>query len=161
MEEKDKIYLQIQNQEAKIAFTLARYAGLRREEICNNIRWQDIYWNENMINIPKGKTGENQRVPMVPDLREILLQFKQSEGFCVSLHPDTLTHMIGKSKKEAGIKKQGAVHILRHSLGTDLIEDFDLREVQEILRHTSVATTQIYTQISKKRLQEKMSKKVL
>lgn len=50
-------------------------------------------------------------------------------------------------------------HKLRHSWGYHLRndKDMDIREIQEILRHTDISSTQIYTQVSKKKLKEKLS----
>jgi len=77
--------------------------------------------------------------------------------------------------KEAGIKagitkldsegnpiKETVVHPhrLRHSWGAHLLKDkeMDIREIQEVLRHSSLQSTQIYTQVSKEHLKDKLSK---
>jgi len=162
IEEKNRIFQKIKHPHAKLAFALGRYAGLRRKEIVRNLRWEDIWWDQDVINIPHGKTGERQKVPLFPKLKEILKEHQKKDGFIVDIHPDNITHHLSDAKKEAGIKKKGAVHILRHSLGADLrSQDMDIRDIQDVLRHAQITTTEIYTQLSTQKLKDKMKSKKL
>ncbi len=71
------------------------------------------------------------------------------------LSPRYIQHLIARYARAAGLAKKVTPHTLRHSYATDLLSHgADLRSVQELLGHKNVATTQMYTHVTNKRLRE-------
>ncbi|HBV57731.1 MAG TPA: site-specific tyrosine recombinase XerD [Candidatus Magasanikbacteria bacterium] len=71
------------------------------------------------------------------------------------LTPRSVQRLIKRYSKMAGITKNITPHVLRHSYATDLLQNgADIRSVQEMLGHSSITTTQIYTHVTNKGLAE-------
>jgi len=108
--------------------------------------------------IPIGAKAINSLKRYLSLSRPQLLKKKESEflflsRFSKKISRQSLWKILKRYAKEARIKKPIRPHILRHSFATHLLErGADLRSVQEMLGHTNISTTQIYTHINKDRL---------
>ncbi len=84
-----------------------------------------------------------------------LMDDNDPDGESLRLTPRSVQRMIKKYALMAGLPVNVTPHVLRHSFATDLlIAGADLRSVQELLGHSDVSTTQIYTHITNKQLKE-------
>ena len=108
--------------------------------------------------IPLGKKAIHSINRYLEFSRPHFLKNKTSEFLFVNRSGNKLSRqsvwkLIKQYAKEAKIKKPIKVHTLRHSFATHLLErGADLRSVQEMLGHSNISTTQIYTHIDKERL---------
>lgn len=141
-------------------------AGLRVSEIIN-LKLESVYFEEGFVKV-LGKRMKERIVPLnyiaLNSIQEYLKYYRnffekqKSEYLFLSRTGKKLTRMdvwniLKKRALETGIKKRLHPHILRHSFATHLIEGgADLRSVQEMLGHTSIITTEIYTHVNKKQL---------
>ena len=72
-----------------------------------------------------------------------------------ALTPRSIQRLMEKYTRQAGIIKNISPHTLRHSFATDLLQNgADIRAVQEMLGHSSITTTQIYTHITNRQLKD-------
>jgi integrase/recombinase XerD len=108
--------------------------------------------------IPMGKKAIVSIRRYLESSRSDLLKKRECEYLFLSrsgkkLSRQSLWKLIKRYALEAKIKKPIWPHILRHSFATHLLErGADLRSVQEMLGHSNISTTQIYTHINKDRL---------
>lgn len=148
--------------------------GLRVSELVN-LKLGDLHLPMNLLQTI-GK-GDKERIIPISDVavdwlnqymkttRVQLLDGKSNtEYLFLNAHGRQLTRqaiwqMIKKYVNQAGIKRHVTPHTLRHSFATHLLENgADLRIVQELLGHSDISTTQIYTHISHKHLTEVYNK---
>jgi integrase/recombinase XerD len=153
----------------KTILELMYATGLRVSEVAG-LRVDDLNLEVDFLKC-KGKASKERIVPlskaankMLKDYlgqsRPRLLKGKVTNHLFLSQGGRNLTRqsiwkMIKKRVLSAGIKKKVSPHTLRHSFATHLLEGgADLRSVQEMLGHSSITTTQIYTHVNKMRLKQ-------
>ncbi|OIL12691.1 site-specific tyrosine recombinase XerD [Oenococcus oeni] len=147
--------------------------GFRVSEICN-LKLADLHDELGLITTI-GK-GQKQRIVPIGEMsllyiskyfkesRPILLKDKESPYLFLNDHGHRISRQgIFKLVKEiaikAGIDKDISPHTLRHSFATNLLENgADLRIVQELLGHSDISTTQIYTHVSQKHIREQYNR---
>lgn len=86
------------------------------------------------------------------DMSPALFAGERSKGH---LTARTIERIIANRARQAGISKKVTPHILRHMFATTLLSNgADIRAVQEMLGHSNIATTQVYTHITNKQLKD-------
>jgi integrase/recombinase XerD len=148
---------------------LAYGAGLRVSEWCS-LGVKDVLLDELVVRV-FGKGGKERIVPIgrkasgavAMYLRELRPQLERGKGegklFLNSrgapLRRMTAWTVLAKYVEVSGIKKPITPHTLRHSFATHLLEGgADLRAVQEMLGHSDISTTQLYTHIDREHLRQ-------
>lgn len=148
-------------------FELMYATGLRVSEVVD-LRLDQLHLAMNLLQVT-GKGDKERLVPISPqatqwvdrylqEARPKLLKRVQPKNVFVNFHGGPMTRQgIWKNLKayiaSIGIEKDVTPHTLRHSFATRLLENgADLRVVQELLGHSDISTTQIYTHLSNQHL---------
>jgi len=125
--------------------------GLRVAELVG-LTSLDVDLKEGWVRV-RGKGNKERLVPLgskaTTALQNYLKEKRGEVGRLFILTPRTVQRIVKKRAIAAGILKRTTPHTLRHSFATHLLEEgADLRGIQELLGHRSLATTQKYTQVS-------------
>jgi len=143
-------------------------AGLRVSEIIN-LKPGDIRWSSGILEVRSGKGGKDRNVPVDSEtlgwlrawqgqrLSRRLRFFTTLQGKPLSSR--YLQQMVKRLAHKAGLERAEQVtpHVFRHTYATELLNgDFTIREVQTLLGHSNVSTTQIYTHVEPRALSAKI-----
>ena len=122
----------------------------------------------NIVLLKNSKGKKDRIVPLSTKILKMLREYFKAyqptiylfEGKTIGMpySDKSLQQVLKQSVKKAGINKPVTLHWLRHSYATHLLESgTDLRYIQELLGHSSSKTTEIYTHVSTKNIQQIMS----
>ncbi|HLS12365.1 MAG TPA: site-specific tyrosine recombinase XerD [Flavobacteriaceae bacterium] len=144
--------------------------GLRVSELIN-LRISDLFFDEGFIRI-EGKGSKQRLVPIAPITQKYINIYLKEIRVHHTIQPEAtdivflnrrgrmLTRnmvfiIVKELAEKAGIKKKVSPHTFRHSFATHLLENgADLSAIQQMLGHESITTTEIYTHLGTKHLEE-------
>jgi integrase/recombinase XerD len=144
--------------------------GIRRGELAG-IDVSDVQASVGVLRVRRGKGGTARLVPLSPraaawiqryldDVRPRHLRDLREPALFVSrrgrrLTPKEITGRMHACWAAAGLPQAGSCHVMRHSVAT-LMHDrgADIRDLQALLGHAVLTSTQLYTRVSMQRLQE-------
>lgn len=144
-------------------------SGLRLSELVES-NTEDLAADFSTIRIV-GKGNRERVQPIAEALRPIIKKYfrlKFSQNICTSekkalilskkgerISRRTVQRIVDKMLKESGVQGRTSPHVLRHTFATRLLNDgSDLREIQELLGHSSLKATQVYTHNNIERLKD-------
>lgn len=168
IEEINTLLSQNLNKREKVILELLYGCGLRVSELVN-LKINDMDLSAKYLQCT-GKGSKERIVPIGSKALKAIKDYEKERDFILQKNRLTSKNLLltedGKNitrqevytfihKLGEKIHKSISPHTLRHTFATHLLENgADLRVVQELLGHSDVATTQLYTHISKKRLKE-------
>ena len=133
--------------------------GVRRDELIN-IKLNDVLLDENLIKV-LGKRNKERLVPLVLNLKSRIkdyLKFRNeikssSSNFFITtkgkkIGPSLVYRVVKNYFSKVSTKVKTSPHVLRHSFATHMLNNgADINSIKEIMGHSSLASTQIYTKI--------------
>ena len=158
---------------ARFLLELIYGSGLRISE-CQSLCWNQLRTKEHLVRVI-GKGNKERIVPITDSLITWLEKFRAaeieaghapSETSYVFLSEDgkpfsvrTLRNDIHDLLREIGWEGKASPHVLRHSFATHLLENgAEIMSVKEMLGHSNISTTQVYTHVNAERLREAFKK---
>ncbi len=149
------------NLKHRLLLAFLYYSGMRLSEL-RNLHWKDLDFERKTIHLKTTKGSRDRILFLHPELERMVsllgtkregLVFQSREG--KHYNARSIEQVVKNATKKAGINKRVTPHTLRHSFATHLLEGgADLRIIQGLLGHKSLATTQIYTSIAARDLQK-------
>ncbi len=141
------------------------FAGLRVGELCH-LELEDIEFERNLLHVRSGKGDKDREVVLEDRTRAAIDRYLTERTLAGDasrrLFPVgsvTVERIVRRAAQAAGIPRRVTPHMLRHTLATALLSrGCDIRYIQKLLGHASVATTQIYTHVDTQALRDAYQK---
>ena len=142
------------NQRDQLVIEFLYSTGIRREELIN-IKVSDINFESDLVKV-KGKRNKERLVPILPTLKHSIEKYltKNSSKYLFSsrdggmISKSTVYRIINRYFRQVSTKVKLSPHVLRHTFATHLLNrGADINSIKEILGHSSLSSTQIYTKI--------------
>ena len=163
-QEVQRLFAVVGNIKHKALFMMAYDAGLRLSEVLN-LRVEDIDSGRMVIRICQAKGKKDRYGRLSNGLLKLLREYWHADRPESFLFPGACRHkrydvstpglILKRLCRKAGITKCVSMHTLRHSFATHLLEaGTNLRVIQQLLGHSSIQTTCLYTHISIEELRE-------
>ncbi len=153
-----------QSSRDRLLLELFYATGMRVSEMVN-LKVEDVDFDDGWIRI-LGKGMKERFVPVGKNILKLLRKYIEEKkilpsGFLFSksngkfITRESIWKIVKKYSLKAGIPRKVAPHTLRHTFATHLLENgADLRTIQELLGHSNIDTTQIYTHINRRNIKE-------
>lgn len=149
-EEFIKLYRNVKNKNHRVAFLLGFYGAMRVSEIVK-LRQEDIDRGQKIIRIKQAKGKKDRNIPIPPQTQRALGHIPISCGV-------RALQIAFKEKSKKVLNKDLHFHCLRHSGATHYLnkKKWNTRQVQQLLGHSKIQTTEIYTHVTPQVLIDKM-----
>jgi len=137
------------------------FGGLRVGELCH-LKVEDIEFERNILHVRRGKGDKDREVVLEDRSRAAVDRYLSERALggvssdrLFPIGPVTVERIVRRAAADAGIPRRVTPHMLRHTLATTLLSrGCDIRYIQKLLGHASVATTQIYTHVDTQALRD-------
>ena len=158
--ELQRFFNAIEDPKYKLIAEILYKTGLRISELLD-LRAEDVDYAEGRI-LVRGKGKKERIVYLDHELaRKMKDCAKKKRGRLFPVTASAVQTYFRQTSRRAGLNRNITPHMLRHTFATRLLElGMDIRLIKEILGHSDVSTTQIYTKISEKSLEKELKEKL-
>jgi integrase/recombinase XerD len=160
MQETRRLFAALPNPKHQLMALLLYSSGLRVSELVG-LRAEDLDVDRRLVRVRRGKGAKDRYTLYAEAAADAVARYRKlydpGHYLFPGARPDrpissrSVQKVIGAAAQRAGIEKRVTPHTLRHSFATHLLEHgIDVRHIQELLGHASLATTQIYTHVAER-----------